>query len=92
MSVLFKLGGLGEALEGLVYGLQPDPARREQIPNFTEERLVLIIGFCRRRRSVEVFLEAGLKERVVADVPALAVPHRCVAPGIKKRDALAKKD
>ena len=39
MSVLFKLGGLGEALEGLVYGLQPDPARREQIPNFTEERL-----------------------------------------------------
>jgi hypothetical protein len=78
--VLLKSRRPRKILEGLVYGLRRDPARREQIHNCIEEGLVLIIGFCCSRRGVEIFFEPGLKKRVVANVPVRARALGSCAP------------
>ena len=53
----------------------------------------LIFGFRRRngRRRVEVFFEAGLKKRIVTDVPAFSVPSGNIAARVEEGDVLPKK-
>ena len=91
MRVLFKSRGLGQILEGLIGRLRRHLARRKLIHDLSKQSLILAIGFGGGGRRVQVFLKAGLKERVIVNAPVLAVPAGDVAPGVKERNVLAQK-
>ena len=64
---------------------------RKLVHDLLKQRLILGLWRRGRRRRVEIFLEARLKKRVVADVPTFAVPGDDIAAGIEERYVFAKK-
>ena len=91
ICILLISRGFCQELERFIRGSGRDSAGRKLVHDLLKQRLIFGFRWCDSRWRVEVLFEAGLKKRVIADVPALPVPSDNIAAGVEEGYVLPKK-